>query len=96
MTDLRSLNYFLGICATRDQKGLFLSLKKYASKILEWAHMLIYNPTRNPTMITHNPVETTQKLDATRAPIFESSLYNNLTGSLPYLTFTRPDITFYI
>ncbi|GKB32636.1 phospholipase-like, aminotransferase-like mobile domain protein [Tanacetum coccineum] len=35
MTDLGSLNYFLGISVTRDSSGMFLSQKKYAVKILE-------------------------------------------------------------
>ncbi|GJZ51057.1 ribonuclease H-like domain-containing protein [Tanacetum coccineum] len=34
MTDLGSLNYFLGISVTRDSSGMFLSQKKYAVKIL--------------------------------------------------------------
>nr|GEX60049.1 retrotransposon protein, putative, unclassified [Tanacetum cinerariifolium] len=57
MTVLDSLNYFLGISVTRDSSGLFLSQKKYASEILERAHM-------------------------------------SVAGSLQYLTFTRPDISY--
>ncbi|GKB26500.1 ribonuclease H-like domain-containing protein, partial [Tanacetum coccineum] len=52
MTDLGSLNYFLGISVTRDSSGMFLSQKKYATKILD------------------------------------------LAGSLQYLTFTRPNISY--
>nr|GEV65856.1 ribonuclease H-like domain-containing protein [Tanacetum cinerariifolium] len=40
MTDLSSLNYFLGISVTRDSFGMFLSQKKYAIEILEKAHMV--------------------------------------------------------
>ncbi|GJY22830.1 ribonuclease H-like domain-containing protein [Tanacetum coccineum] len=40
MTDLGSLNYFLGISATRTTFGIFLSQTKYATEILEQAHML--------------------------------------------------------
>jgi len=39
MKDLGSLSYFLGIDVTRDQHGLFLSQRKYASEILERARM---------------------------------------------------------
>lgn len=48
MTDLGVLNYFLGISATRSSQGLFLSQRKYATEILERAHMLQCNPARMP------------------------------------------------
>ncbi|GJZ55049.1 ribonuclease H-like domain-containing protein [Tanacetum coccineum] len=44
MTDLGSLNYFLGISVTRDSSGLFLSQNKYVVEILERAHMVDSNP----------------------------------------------------
>ncbi|GKB14831.1 ribonuclease H-like domain-containing protein [Tanacetum coccineum] len=40
MTDLRELNYFLGISAVRHPTGLFLSQKKYALQLHERAHMV--------------------------------------------------------
>ncbi|GKD25271.1 ribonuclease H-like domain-containing protein [Tanacetum coccineum] len=40
MTDLGSLNYFLGISVTRDSSRMFLSQKKYAVEILERAGMV--------------------------------------------------------
>ncbi|GJX94196.1 ribonuclease H-like domain-containing protein, partial [Tanacetum coccineum] len=87
MTDLGSLNYFLGISVTRDSSGLFLSQKKYASEILERAHMVNCNPSRTP-------VDTKSKLEADADPISDSTLYRSLAGSLQYLTFTRPDISY--
>ncbi|GJZ30196.1 ribonuclease H-like domain-containing protein [Tanacetum coccineum] len=42
MTDLGSLNYFLGISAQRSASGLFLSQSKFAKEILERAHMQNY------------------------------------------------------
>ncbi|GJT45385.1 zf-CCHC domain-containing protein [Tanacetum coccineum] len=39
MTDLGSLNYFLGVSAQRSKSGLFLSQSKFAEEILEHAHM---------------------------------------------------------
>ncbi|GJZ65289.1 ribonuclease H-like domain-containing protein [Tanacetum coccineum] len=38
MTDLGSLNYFLGVSAQRSKSGLFLSQSKFAEEILERAH----------------------------------------------------------
>ncbi|GKB71905.1 reverse transcriptase domain-containing protein [Tanacetum coccineum] len=46
MTDLGALNYFLGILVTCDSTGMFLSQKKYAMELLDWAHMASCNPTR--------------------------------------------------
>ncbi|GKE99587.1 ribonuclease H-like domain-containing protein [Tanacetum coccineum] len=40
MTDLGSLNYFLGISVTRDSSKMFLSQRKYAIEILERATMV--------------------------------------------------------
>ncbi|GKB97909.1 ribonuclease H-like domain-containing protein, partial [Tanacetum coccineum] len=48
MTDLGSLNYFLGISAQRSASGLFLSQSKFAEEILERAHMQNCNPCRTP------------------------------------------------
>ncbi|GJR55896.1 ribonuclease H-like domain-containing protein [Tanacetum coccineum] len=53
MTDLGSLNYFLGISVTRDSSGFFLSQKKYASEILERSHMVNCNPSRNPGTLNY-------------------------------------------
>ncbi|GJZ36016.1 putative RNA-directed DNA polymerase [Tanacetum coccineum] len=87
MTDLDSLNYFLGIFITRDSSRMFLSQKKYAVEILERAGMVNCNPSR-----TH--VDTESKLGATDDVVFDPTLYRSLAGSLQYLTFTRPDISY--
>ncbi|GKA67517.1 ribonuclease H-like domain-containing protein [Tanacetum coccineum] len=87
MTDLGPLNYFLGISVTRDSSGLFLSQKKYAIEILEKAHMVSCNPSRTP-------VDTESKLGIDGDPVSDPTLYRSLAGSLQYLTFTRPDISY--
>ncbi|GJS14530.1 ribonuclease H-like domain-containing protein [Tanacetum coccineum] len=87
MTDLGSLNYSLGISATRDSLGLFLSQKKYASEILERAHMVNCNSSRTP-------VDTESKLRDDGDPVSDLNLYRSLASSLQYLTFTRPDISY--
>ncbi|GKA89697.1 ribonuclease H-like domain-containing protein [Tanacetum coccineum] len=53
MTDLGSLNYFLGISAQRSATGLFLSQSKFAEEILERAHMQNCNPCR--TLLIQSP-----------------------------------------
>ncbi|GKA37805.1 ribonuclease H-like domain-containing protein [Tanacetum coccineum] len=62
MTDLGSLNYFLGISVTRDSSGLFLSQKKYAIEILDRAHMDNCNPSRTP-------IDTESKLGSDGDPV---------------------------
>jgi hypothetical protein len=87
MTDLGALNYFLGVSVTRDSSGMFLSQFKYAMEILERAHMVGRNPSRTP-------VDTESKLGDDGAPVSDPKLYRSLAGSLQYLTFTTPDITY--
>ncbi|GJU57823.1 ribonuclease H-like domain-containing protein [Tanacetum coccineum] len=87
MTDLGALNYFLCISVTRDSTGMFLSQKKYAMELLDRAHMASCNPTRTP-------VDTESKLGADGDPVSDPILYRSLAGSLQYLTFTRPDISY--
>ncbi|GJU88594.1 ribonuclease H-like domain-containing protein, partial [Tanacetum coccineum] len=87
MTDLGALNYFLGISVTRYSSGMFLSQRKYAMEILERAHMVGCNSSRTP-------VDTESKLGDGGTPVVDPTLYRSLAGSLQYLTFTRPDITY--
>ncbi|GKF46417.1 ribonuclease H-like domain-containing protein, partial [Tanacetum coccineum] len=71
MTDLGPLNYFLGIAATRTSDGIFLSQTKYATEILERAHMLNCNPCRTP-------VDTEQKLGPEGSLVADPTLYRSL------------------
>ncbi|XP_071740896.1 uncharacterized protein [Rutidosis leptorrhynchoides] len=82
MTDLGPLNYFLGISVTRNSSGMFLSQKKYATEILERADMTGCHPSRTL-------VETSSKLNTSRPPIANPTLYRSLAEALQYLTFTR-------
>nr|GEZ13949.1 hypothetical protein [Tanacetum cinerariifolium] len=72
MTDLGSLNYFLGIYVTRDSLRMFLSQRKYATKILEWAHMVGGNSNQNP-------VDAESKLRDDGDPVSDPTLYRSLT-----------------
>ncbi|GJX11377.1 ribonuclease H-like domain-containing protein [Tanacetum coccineum] len=62
MTDLGSLNYFLGVSAQRSKSGLFLSQSKFAEEILERAHMQHCNPCKTP-------VDTESKLGSDGDPV---------------------------
>ena len=87
MTDLGSLNYFLGIAVTRDPHGMFLSQRKYALEILDRAKMTNCKPD-------HTPADTSAKVDGSGTPVTDPTLYRSLAGALQYLTFTRPDISY--
>ncbi|GJV90494.1 ribonuclease H-like domain-containing protein [Tanacetum coccineum] len=87
MTDLGSLNYFLGISITRDSSGMFLSQKKYVVEILERANIDKCNLTRTPIDIESN-------LGNDGNPVSDLTLYQSFAGSLQYLTFTLPDISY--
>ncbi|GKB22141.1 ribonuclease H-like domain-containing protein, partial [Tanacetum coccineum] len=62
-------------------------LRKYAMEILERAHMVGCNPS-------WTPVDTKSKLGNSGTSVADPTLYRSLTGSLQYLTFTLPDITY--
>ncbi|XP_071704924.1 uncharacterized mitochondrial protein AtMg00810-like [Rutidosis leptorrhynchoides] len=89
MTDLGSLNYFLGTSVTRSSTGMFLSQKKYDTEILERADMMQCKPCRTP-------VETKSNLGSNGPPIFDPTLYRSLAGALQYVMFTRPDISYVV
>lgn len=87
MTDLVSLNYFLGVSATRTTSGMFLSQSKFAEEILERAHMHKCIPCRTP-------IDTESRLRPDGDPCADPTLYCSLAGALQYLIFTRPDISY--
>ncbi|KAI3760479.1 hypothetical protein L1987_50874 [Smallanthus sonchifolius] len=88
MTDLGTLNHFLGIAVQKQKSGLFLSQSSYAADILSRANMSTCKPASTP-------VEVGSKLSANHgAPSPDSSLYRSLVGALQYLTITRPDISY--
>ncbi|GKB81534.1 ribonuclease H-like domain-containing protein [Tanacetum coccineum] len=82
MTDLGSLNYFLGISVTRDSSGLFLSQKKYAIEILDRAHMDNCNPSQTP-------IDTESKLGSDGDPVYDVTLYRSLATLKRILRYVR-------
>ncbi|GJU56584.1 ribonuclease H-like domain-containing protein [Tanacetum coccineum] len=89
MTDLGSLNYFVGVSAQRTASGMFLSQSKFVVEILERANMQKCNPCKTP-------VDTESKLGPDGEPVSDPSLYRSLAGALQYLTFTRRDISYVV
>ncbi|GJS54727.1 ribonuclease H-like domain-containing protein [Tanacetum coccineum] len=55
MTDLGSLNSFLGIFMTRNASGMFQSQQKYATEVLDRADMLNCKPCRTPVAVYFLP-----------------------------------------
>ncbi|GKC24671.1 ribonuclease H-like domain-containing protein [Tanacetum coccineum] len=87
MTDLRALNYFLGIYDDRTSTCLFLSQRKYALQLFERAYMVNCNPSRTP-------VDTYSKLGPEGVHVQDPTLYRSLAGGLQYLTFTCLNLSY--
>ncbi|GJW11697.1 ribonuclease H-like domain-containing protein [Tanacetum coccineum] len=56
-------------------------------EILDRAHMVNCNPSRTP-------IDTESKLGSDGDMVADPTLYRSLAGSLQYLTFTRPDVSY--
>lgn len=89
MKDLGDLSFFLGIVATRDDTGIFLSQRQYTLELLERENMSNCNPCRTLA-------DTQSKLDPTGEPVSDPTLYRSLAGGLQYLTFTHPDLSYVV
>jgi hypothetical protein len=90
MTDLRYLQYFLGLQVLQTKEDIFLSRSKYTCDLICCFHMEDSKPTPSPFLFGVKLVATctTPKVDAT--------LYHQLVGSLLYLTHTYLDISFVV
>ncbi|GKG19479.1 ribonuclease H-like domain-containing protein [Tanacetum coccineum] len=66
---------------------MFLSQRKYATEILERAHIGFCNSSRTP-------VDTKSKPGDGGDSVSDPKLYRSLARSLQYLTFTRPNISY--
>lgn len=84
-TDLR---YFLGVEATRTDRGLHLMQRKYIQDLLQKTNML------DAKTVT-TPMATSPKLTlASGKPLDDPRDFRMVVGSLQYLAFTRPDIAY--
>ncbi|KAL8248737.1 hypothetical protein R6Q59_005605 [Mikania micrantha] len=88
MTDLGQLHHFLGISVEKQNGGLLLSQKMYASDILSRANMANCKPA------TSHLLKSAPSYVPNGAPFKDDTLYRSLAGALQYLTITRPDISY--
>ncbi|XP_013633179.1 PREDICTED: uncharacterized mitochondrial protein AtMg00810-like [Brassica oleracea var. oleracea] len=82
------LHYFLGIQVTRTDSGVRLSQQKYINDRLYKANMTDAKPIATPL-----PTTPKLKLDSA-SPLQDATQYRSVVGSLQYLAFTRPDISY--
>ena len=88
--ELGDLSYFLGVEVLRSSDGMYLTQRKYVAELLKRTHMAEAKPCKSP-------MSTTCHLSATEGAKFsDPSLYRQVVGSLQYLAFTRPDLSFSI
>ena len=90
LKDLGDLHFFLGLHIHRSPKGLFLNQAKYITDLLTKHNMLHSKPTKTPYV----PHVRLVPNDGSVLP--DPHVYRNLVGSLHYLTFTRPDLSFVV
>ncbi|PKU78369.1 Retrovirus-related Pol polyprotein from transposon TNT 1-94 [Dendrobium catenatum] len=88
LKDLGLANQFLGISIHYANNSYFLSQKSYALSILQQVEMEDCKGLANPTC-TKIPSEIT-----TDVLLSNPATFRRITGSLQYLTLTRPDIAF--
>ncbi|KAK2969837.1 hypothetical protein RJ640_000654 [Escallonia rubra] len=88
MTDIGEMSYFLRVEVKQMEDGIFMSHRKYAEQILSRFRMKDCNPVAIPA---ETGVEL--RVDSNRKSV-DPTLYKSMVGSLRYLTFTRPDITY--
>ena len=88
LKDLGNLHYFLGVQALPTSHGLFLSQQKYISDLLIKTHMHDAKSVSTPM----SPTEVLQLHDGTSPA--DATQFRQILGSLQYLSFTRPDISF--
>ena len=88
MTDLGSLNYFLGIQITHTSTGLHLSQTKYLQDLLCRTQM-------QGAKSSSTPMTNGLKLSKFGSDsVLDPTLYRSVVGALQYATITRPEIAY--
>ncbi|KAK9074377.1 hypothetical protein SSX86_006975 [Deinandra increscens subsp. villosa] len=88
LKDLGTPSHFLGVELIHTPQGLFLSQHRHIQDLLERHHMDGAKPVLTPLCSSQ-----ALTLDDGSATV-DSTPYRQLVGSLQYLAFTRPDISF--
>lgn len=73
----------------RDQRGIYLSQRKYVANMSGETGMCNARPAETP-------LETGIKLQSDEEPMEDASRYRRLVDKLIYFTVTRPDISFVV
>ena len=90
MSKVAKLSYFLGFQIKQLDEGVFISRSKYAKNVVKKFGL-------EKVSIKRTPTPTYAKISKdTRGTLVDGSLYINITGSLLYLTISKPDIIFVV
>ncbi|KAL1201540.1 Retrovirus-related Pol polyprotein from transposon RE1 [Cardamine amara subsp. amara] len=88
LKDLGNLSYLLGIEAMRTTSGLHLTQRRYILDLLTRSNMLTAKPVNTP--MASSPKLTLH----TGSRLSDPTEFRSIVGSLQYLAFTRPDISY--
>eukprot|EP00253_Pinus_taeda_P024869 PITA_24869 len=88
MIDMGPLHVFLGLEISQDATGIKLSQAKYARDLLERFRMTDCKSTLTPFL------SGVRLEDGGDTPLVDNTLYQQLVGSLLYLTHSRPDLSY--
>ncbi|XP_062114139.1 uncharacterized mitochondrial protein AtMg00810-like [Humulus lupulus] len=94
LKDLGKLKYFLGLEIAISDKGIFVSQRPYALKILEDLGYLGCKPLSTP-METNLKLSQDGNQDGKDNPA-DPMLYRRIVGKQQYLTITRPDLSYLV
>ncbi|KAK9200192.1 hypothetical protein WN944_015388 [Citrus x changshan-huyou] len=89
LKDLGPLSYFLGVEVVPHRLGILLSQKRYIEDLLKRTNMDNAKPVLTPLPTSSAAISLTSG-----TPLSDPTPYRVVVGSLQYLSFTRPDISF--
>ena len=90
MTDLGLLGQFLGLEIEQSERGIMLSKKKYASKMLSKFNVAECRAAKYPFL------SGIKLHEFGNSPLVDFTLYRQLVGSLLSLTHKRPNLSYVV